>query len=208
VSKATFPIVVKRGSVIVKIYKTPTRGFDAYTACHYQDGKRKRTLLADLQLARTEAETIATRLGNTEADVLTLTSADRAEYLLARKVLDPLRISIAAAANLVAEAVNRLGDVPLGRVVDFYVQRHSRDMQVKTTGDVVEEFLAGKARDGVSEAYRRQLGLGCAGSRRNFRGCWRTCRGRRLMGGCGRRTGRRGRGTTCGRSSKPCSILR
>jgi len=63
-----FPITVKRGSVSVKIYHTPTRKWDAYTVTHYQDGKRVRALFADLGKARTEAEIIATRLGNVEAD--------------------------------------------------------------------------------------------------------------------------------------------
>ncbi len=63
--------------VSVKIYKTPTRGWNVYTVFHYQDGKRVRTLLVHLDKARTESEVVAMRLGNVEADVLTLTSSDR-----------------------------------------------------------------------------------------------------------------------------------
>jgi hypothetical protein len=37
-----FPIVVKQGSVTVKIYRTPSRGCEAYTLSYYQDGVRKR----------------------------------------------------------------------------------------------------------------------------------------------------------------------
>jgi hypothetical protein len=86
VSTPTFPITVHRGSGTAKIYHTPTRGFDSFTVCHYQDGKRVRALSGDLNKARTEAETIATRLGNVETEVQALTSPDRTAYLGARTV--------------------------------------------------------------------------------------------------------------------------
>jgi hypothetical protein len=38
----TFPFAVKKGSVSVKIYKTPSHGCDAFTLAYYQDGARKR----------------------------------------------------------------------------------------------------------------------------------------------------------------------
>jgi integrase len=158
-SKPTFPIEVKRGSVSVKIYKTPTRGWDAYTVVHYQDGKRVRTAFADLDKARTEAEVVATRLGNVEADVLTLTSSDRAAYLRARAVLDPVGLPIEAAAIEMAEATKRLRGVSLSRAVDFYLLRHPIDMIPRTVPEVVEELMALKQKDGLSTEYLRQLGM-------------------------------------------------
>lgn len=168
----SFPITVKRGSVRVKIYRTPTRGFDAFTVCHYQDGRRVRALFADLGKARTEAEAIATRLGNVEADVLTLTSADRAAYLRARALLDPLGIAVETAASEVADAVKRLKGrrVPFSRLVDDYLRRHPIDMEPKTTPVVVEELLLLKAKDGVSERYQRQLGLSLRAFAKRFGG--------------------------------------
>ena len=158
-SRPAFPIEVKRGSVAVKIYKTPTRGYDSFTVCYYQDGKRRRTLFGDLEVARTEAETIATRLGNVDSNVLTLTSADRAAYLRARSLLDPLGIPIEAAAVDMAEATKRLQGVPLLRAVDFYLQRHPVATAPRATSTVVEELLALKAKDGLSAEYLRQLGM-------------------------------------------------
>jgi hypothetical protein len=34
-SKPKFPVTVKRGHTIVKIYRTPFRGSDAYTVAYY-----------------------------------------------------------------------------------------------------------------------------------------------------------------------------
>jgi integrase len=156
-TKPAFPIVVKRGSVVVKIYHTPTRKWDSYTVTHYQDGKRVRALFADLDEARTEAETVANRLGNTEADVLTLTSRDRASYLHVRSLLDPLGISLEEAAILAVDYKKRLGNVPYHRVFDFYAVRHPEGMSEKKTGEVVTELLAAKGKDGLSAEYLRQL---------------------------------------------------
>jgi len=47
-SKRKFPIVVKRGSVRVKIYFTPSNGCDAYTIAYYFGGKRVRKTGWDL----------------------------------------------------------------------------------------------------------------------------------------------------------------
>ena len=158
-SKPAFPITVKRGSVTVKIYHTPTRKWDSYTVTHYQDGKRVRALFADLAKARTEAETIATRLGNAEADVLTLTSKDRAAHLFARSILDPLKITLEQAAVIAAELKRRLGDIPAERMIDFYATRHPQGSSSKPTPEVVDELLEIKLKDGLSAEYRRQLGM-------------------------------------------------
>lgn len=160
--------------------------------------KHIRALFADLDKACTEAETIATRLGNVEADVLTLTSKNRASFLFARSILDPLGISLAAAGA--AEFKKRLGTVP--------AQRHPPDMTTRTTPEAVEELLALKAKDGLSAEYLRQFGMVL----RLFAGRFKW-----PIGGAGRgdecltaRAGLAppGRGTTCGTASRRCSTLR
>ena len=88
-----FPIEVKRGSATVKIYKTPCRGYERFTISYWLDGVRKRGTFEDLARAKTEAAA-EVRMTNGDLDVLTLTSADRAAYLRARQLPDPLGISI------------------------------------------------------------------------------------------------------------------
>ena len=84
--KITFPQKVKRGSVVIKIYRTPSHGCDSYTLSYHQDGVRKRPTFPDYDLAKAEAEMVANQLGNADADVLTLTSADRAAWAQANDV--------------------------------------------------------------------------------------------------------------------------
>ena len=155
--KIEFPQKVKRGSVVVKIYRTPSHGCDSYTLSYYQDGVRKRPTFPDYELAKAEAEMVANRLGNSDADVLTLSSADRAAYLRARQLLDPIGVAIEAAAAQFAEAKKALGETPLFHAVEFYLKRHPTKMPVKRVADVAAEFLEAKRIDGLSERYLQCL---------------------------------------------------
>ena len=103
-SKPKFPITVKRGHTIVKIYRTPSRGCDAYTVSYYLGDQRVRKTFADLGLATTEAETVATKLSTGEVNVLTLTSDDRLSYVRAIEALKPTGVSLEMAAIQFAEA--------------------------------------------------------------------------------------------------------
>lgn len=155
--KIKFPQKVKRGSVVVKIYRTPSHGCDSYTLSYYQDGVRKRPTFPDYDLAKAEAEMVACRLGNADADVLTLSSADRAAYLRARQLLDPVGVSLEAAAAQFAEVKKILGDTPLFQAAEYYVKRHPTKIQPKRVADVAEECLAAKRADGLSERYVEAL---------------------------------------------------
>ena len=83
----------------MKIYHTPSHGCDSFTLAYWQDGARKRPTFGTFEKAKDEAEAVATRLGNSDADVLTLTSADRAAYLRARQLLDGAGVPIEAAGD-------------------------------------------------------------------------------------------------------------
>jgi integrase len=152
-----FPIVVKQGSVTVKIYRTPTRGCDSYTLSYYQDGVRKRPTFTTLPAARNEANIIVGRLGNTDADVLTLTSADRSAYLRARQLLDPLGIHVENAAAEFVQAKQVLAEVPLLQAAEYYVKRHPARIPPRPVMAVAEEMLKFKESDGLSEEYLRHL---------------------------------------------------
>lgn len=155
--KIGFPVTVKRGSVAVKIYCTPTHGCDSFTLSYYQDGVRKRPTFPSLQLAKDEANAVVNRLGNSDSDVLTLTSADRAAYLRARQLLDPFNLAIETAAAQIADARKLLGDVPLVQAVEFYMKRHPAKLEFKPVKVVVAELLAAKKADGCSERYLESL---------------------------------------------------
>ena len=156
-SKPKFPIEVRQGSVVVKIYRTPSHGCEAYTLSYYQDGGRKRPTFTELQAARDEASVIVNRLGNSDADVLTLTSADRSAYLRARQLLDPFGVPVENAAAEFVQAKQVLGEVPLLLAAEFYMKRHPARIPPRPVMEVAEEMLKFKASDGLSEEYLRHL---------------------------------------------------
>lgn len=152
-----FPVIVKRGSVAVKIYYTPTKGRDSFTLAYWHNGKRNRPTFSDFSEAKREAEKIALQLTSGDLDVLTLTSADRASYLRARQLLDPLGISLESAAAELAEAKKALGSVPLSRAAEYYLKRHPSNIKPRLVSDVVVELLVSKRGDGLSEGYLQHL---------------------------------------------------
>jgi integrase len=156
-AKPNFPIAVRQGSVVVKIYRTPSHGCDSYTLSYYQDGVRKRPTFTELQAARDEANVIVNRLGNSDADILTLTSADRSAYLRARQLLDPLGVPVENAAAEFVQAKQVLGEVPLLQAAEFYMKRHPARIPPRPVMEVADEMLKLKESDGLSEEYLRHL---------------------------------------------------
>lgn len=155
--KVPFPHTVTVGSVSVTIYHTPSHGCDSYTLSYYQDGARKRPTFSTFQAAKEEAEVVARRLGSQDVDVLELKSADRAAYLRALELLKPVGVGVEMAAAQYAHARSLLGDVPLSSAVQYYVKRHPVPLEPKPVGAVVEELLAAKQADKLSERYLQYL---------------------------------------------------
>ena len=150
-------MVVKRGNTIVKIYRTPTKGCDSYTVVHYLGDKRQRKTFANLELAVTEAEMVATKLSTGELDVLTLTSNDRFAYVRAVQALKPTGVPLEIAAIQFAEAVKVLEGGSLLEAARFYAKQHPRSLPRKLVSEVMEELLKAKQVDGMSAVYLKDL---------------------------------------------------
>jgi integrase len=158
VGRPQFPYVVEKGSVKVRIYHSVTRGkYHNYTLAYYQDGARKRPVFSDFKKAKQEALFVAKRLGSKDADVLELKSSDRAAYQRARELLDPLGVGVEMAAAQFADAKTRLGDVPLSRAVDFYLQERPKVKVARTVPEVVAELCDAKEIDRLSHVYLKHL---------------------------------------------------
>ena len=153
----TFPVLVDIGSVIVRIYRALSHGCPCYSLSYYQDGVRRRPAFPTFKQAKAEAETVAKRLGRSDADVLLLTSSERAAYLRARELLNPIGVPLESAAAEYAAARQMLGDIPLSHAVAYYVKQHPTKIAPQKVADVVAEFLASKRADGVSDRYLQAL---------------------------------------------------
>ena len=150
-------MVIKRGHTKVKIYRTPTKGFDAYTVVHYVGDKRQRRMFADLALAVTDAETVANKLSAGELDVLTLTSTDRLAYVRAVEALKPTGVPLEMAALQFAEAVKVMEGGSLLEAARFFAKQNPQKLPRKLVPEVVEELLRAKQADGMSAVYLKDL---------------------------------------------------
>src|SRR6476660_5229694 len=75
-----FPLVVKRGSSTVKIYRDRKPGGTYYRVTYYIGGKRHRLNFNDLQQAVNEAEAKASQLSRGDIDAVQLYGRDRLVY--------------------------------------------------------------------------------------------------------------------------------
>jgi integrase len=153
----SFPFEVKRGSVTVKIYRTPTKGHESFTVSYYQDKKRIRSTFAEFAEAEREAREVAARLASSNAVVLTLSSADRAAWLRTKELLAPTGTAIEVAAAEYAHAKRLLGEVSIIQAAEYFVRQHPRDFENREIKSVIDELLETKKQDGLSQAYQNHL---------------------------------------------------
>jgi len=150
------PIVVKAGNAAVKIYSGKSRGYDLFTVVHYIGGTRKRESFGNLAKAKDRAREVARAIINGRTAVLELTNADREGYVGATELLRPVGIPLHSAIEEYVAARSHLDGESLLSAVKEHARRchHVVDKRVP---EIVEEFLAAKQRDGVSQRYIQSL---------------------------------------------------
>ena len=172
----TFPYKHVKGSVSVMIYRTPTRGNDAFTIAYYKDRKRKRQLFGSFDEALKEAKHQADLMGSSDARMFQLTAADGATVQAARQHLDPLGIDLVNGAAQLAAVIKVLKKKSGGLVAtplqaaEYYVKKHPIDFQSKPVAKVLTEMLEAKENDGLSDGYLRHLRYDCEKFEKAFGG--------------------------------------
>jgi integrase len=150
------PILVKAGNAAVKIYRGKSRGYDLFTVVHYAGGSRKREAFGDLDDAKERARQVARAIINGRTAVLELTNVDREGYVGALELLRPLRIPLhSAVEEYVAARSHLAGESLLSAVKEHARRRHH--VVDKRVPEIVEDLLAAKQRDGLSERYIQTL---------------------------------------------------
>jgi hypothetical protein len=106
-------IEVRRGNVLVKVYKTKAvkggHGYTSYVVSDYSKGKRKCWSFADEKQARAKVAEIADALAEGKTYVLLWEEGLRAEIRKALQAVEQTGISLLPAWQLFAEAVKILG---------------------------------------------------------------------------------------------------
>ena len=156
-SQRKFPIRVKNGSVVIKIYRTPSHGCDSFTVVYYQGGRRQRRTFPTLQQAQDEATILSNQMAAGELDALLLTNSDRSAYIRSLELLKPFNIPLEMAVLQFTEAAKILNGASVVEAARFYARRHGKQLTHRSIPQAVTEFLATKEADGVSAVYLRDL---------------------------------------------------
>ena len=123
---------------------------------HYAGGQRKRETFGNLANAKMRAAEIARATINGRLAVLELTNADREGYVRAVELLSPLRIPLHSAIEEYVAARSQLNGESLLSAVKQHVGRR-RDVVDKGVAEAVQELLAAKKRDSLSDRYVQTL---------------------------------------------------
>jgi integrase len=152
-----FPIQVKRGSSVVKIYRDRKPEGTYYRVAYHLGGKRHRLSFNDFQKARNEAEAKAAQLSRGDVDAVQLSGRDRLEFGRARDAVKEFGSPLDAVAIEYKEARKLLDGVSLLDAARFYARHHHRGVKRKPVADAVQEMIAAKTQKGVSDVYLADL---------------------------------------------------
>lgn len=153
----TFPILVKRGSCVVKIYQEKKESGTYYRVSFYKGGKRCGLSFADLDKAKADAEAKAAQLSRGDLDALQITGSDRLIYGRALEAIRPFDVTLDGAALEYAEAKKTLGCWSLAEAAKFYMRHHGHGIRPKPVKEAVDEMVAAKKEKGLSTTYLADL---------------------------------------------------
>jgi integrase len=152
-----FPIVVKRGSSVVKIYRDRKPTGTYYRVAYHIGGKRHRLHFNHLENAIEEAEAKASQLSRGDIDAAQLTGKDRLVYGRAVEAVKEHGAPLDTAALEYSEARKLLDGVSLVEAVRFFSRHHGRGITRKSVADAVDAMIAAKTAKGVSAVYLADL---------------------------------------------------
>ena len=152
-----FPIIVKRGSSVVKIYRDRKPTGTYYRVAYHLGGKRHRLHFNDLDEAKEEAEAKASQLSRGDMDAAQLTGKDRLVYGRAVEALKEQGLPLDAVAIEYAQAQKLLDGVSLIEAARSYSRHYGRGITRKSVAEAVGEMIAAKTAKGVSAVYLADL---------------------------------------------------
>jgi integrase len=151
-----FPIIVKRGSCAVKIYRDRKPSGTYFRVAYQIGGKRHRLSFSDLDKAKAEAEAKASQLSRGDVDAMQLTARDRLVYGRAVEAVREHGLPLDAAALEYSEARKMLEGVSVVEAARFYLRHHGPGIKRKSVADAVGEMIARKSGK-ISDLYLSDL---------------------------------------------------
>lgn len=157
------PLLVKAGSVVVKIHKDPLRidatTYPSFVVDYHANGKRHRERRNTLRKARALADAVIAKLVKGEMEALELTGEDRRIYLLAKENVKDLQVGLDAATREYAEAKKICNNADLREVARFRQRFAQTELKKATVPELVKVLLVDLERDRRGDYHIRDLEL-------------------------------------------------
>ncbi|EEF63304.1 tyrosine-type recombinase/integrase [Pedosphaera parvula] len=154
-----FPVVIKKGNSVVKIYRHRNGEYDEFKVGYYSQGRRKLETFGSYDKATKRAHQINDSVNNGNLESLTLTGPERLAFTRAVNALEPFGLSLDSAVMEFVEALRARDGVPVSmpEAVRYYVKRHPSKLQVKTVAEAVDDFIKAKTDARRSERHVQDL---------------------------------------------------
>jgi integrase len=152
-----FPITVKKGHAVVKIYRVKDRDRYNYTVAYNNASGRVKKTFADLALAKREADKVAHNLAVGDLEALKLTGAERQIYVEAERVIRTTGVPLHSIAHEFARAFKILGGAHIVEAARYYKQHVDVNLPRITAAQAVAKFHAAKQAEGMSITYLNDI---------------------------------------------------
>lgn len=163
---------VRKGSVIVKIYRVRNKAYlvrtkdeqleekerFSFMVSYFADGKRRQKMFADFEEAHAEAKSTADKLAAGQLDAVAMSNKESTAYAHAVETLKPTGLPLELAATEYAEAWKVLGGkASVIEAAKEFARRHLHTLPDKMLPDAVKQMLEAKEREGASKIYLKVL---------------------------------------------------
>jgi integrase len=155
--KDKFPITVKKGHAMVKIYRVKNRNAHYYCVSYVSPQGRQRRNFAELDLAKREANTVAQHLADGDIEALKLTGREKQIYVEAERAIAGTGLPVHSVAHEFARAFAILGGAHIVEAARWYKRTVDVDLPQITVTDAVEKFRAAKEAEGMSDVYLKDI---------------------------------------------------
>jgi integrase len=152
-----FPITVRKGHAVVKIYQVKNREVLAYCVSYVSSKGRQRLTFAQLDRAKREANSIARHLAAGDMEALKLTGQERQIYVEAERAIEGTGLPLHSVAHEFARAFDILGGAHIVEAARYYKKHVDVDLPQVTATDAVEKFRAAKEAEGLSAMYLKDI---------------------------------------------------
>jgi integrase len=152
-----FPLQVRKGHAVVKIYRVKNRDALAYCVSYIAPTGRKRRNFAQLDLARREAANVAQHLADGDMEALKLTGQERQIYVEAERAIVGTGLPLHSVAHEFARAFDILGGAHIVEAARYYKKHVDVDLPQMSAAEAVETFRATKEAEGMSKKYLEDI---------------------------------------------------